>query len=658
MRPLISLGVVLFFGLLHSAPFSFSENITGSAQVSQSLSGVTSVGAGKVTLDLKGIDIIEALKILATQGSLDMIIGGNIQGRVTLYLNDVEIEDAIEIILLSNGLAYDRRGGIFYVMTQRDYEQIYGESFGGKKDAQIIKLVHAKANAIAKSLEQTKTRQGKIIVDDATNSLVLIDHPDAVARMKTIADHLDRPMDRRIFELKYAKAEDMKAKITEMLTKDVGVIEMDERTNKISVRDVESNLDQIQNVVNAFDEKPKQVLIEAKIVQVTLTDAYKLGVDWNSVFTKMQKDYSFRNKFSLASVGTFPSGFSEGAEVTIGTIGVDDNAFLIQALKTVGDANLLSSPRITALNNQEAKILVGESRPYATNTVVTPAAGATTTASTLSFLDIGIKLYVTPSISSDGFITMKIKPEVSSATDTYTYGDPVTEVPIVSTTQAETSVTVKDGRTIIIAGLVKDERSSDVDKVPLIGDIPLLSYLFRKTEKSIEKQELVIFITPHIVNGESDYLDVATTPPFHNQKFSVPEKHVFERRNRYPMDPNYQSSLTAENTTDPETYMVGSGGYERMSTSSTPEQYYYSIKDRILDFIQFDQAVPAGSRVLVTFRLASNGQLISEPLVVEGFVGNLPARVSEAVKRASPFEPFPQGITVPEKDFTMEFIFQ
>lgn len=635
----------LFFFPAH--PAALAEGLPDGSSVSNLAS------TGKVSLTLRGIDVVEALKVLSDRGNFNMVIGGNIQGRVTLFLKDVDIQDALEIVLVSSGLAYEKKGEILYVMTQRDYEQIYGESFIEKRDARVIQLKYAKAASIAKSLEQAKTRMGKVIVDDASNSLVLMDSPATLVRMEKIVESLDQEVTSRIFELKYAKAEDMKIKVSEMLTKDVGVMEIDARTNKISVTDIRSRLDQIGKMVHAFDERPKQVLIEAKIVQVTLNDEYKLGVDWQNVFTSLQNKVNLRSNFQLASQGTFPTGFTSGAEAVIGTFGGTNYAMLIQALKKVGDTNLLSSPRITALNNQEAKILVGESRPYATNTVVTPAAGATTTASTLSFLDIGIKLFVTPSISDDGFITMKIKPEVSSSSTNYTYGSPPTTVPIISTTQAETSVRVKDSNTIIIAGLIKDERVRNVNKIPIAGDLPLFGNLFRKTDKSIAKQELVIFITPHIISGENNYVDVPVTPPVNEERFTVPEAHLFERRGPNALDP---------------TYFKKNGNTERIikdniTTFSVPasmQEYYYTVKNTISNHTDFSKvhAGIAKGNIQISFRLSSTGELADGPFVRHTSNPNLVQPALDAVKASAPFQPFPESIHQKEKELVMDFIFE
>ena len=170
-------------------------------------------------------------------------------------------------------------------------------------------------------------------------------------------------------------------------------------------------------------------------------------------------------------------------------------------MDTVGKTNILSNPRITVINNEEAKILVGSSEPYVTSETTTTASGPTTTAESVNFIEVGVKLFVTPTIHGDGYVTMKIKPEVSSRTGSITTSTN-NEIPVVETSEAETTVMVKDGVTIVIGGLIKEQDIRTVKKVPLLGDLPFLGFAFRNENKSIEKTEIVIFLTPRIISGD------------------------------------------------------------------------------------------------------------------------------------------------------------
>lgn len=607
----------------------------------------------KITLDLKGMDVIEVIKMLATKGNLNIVIGSNVKGRVTIFLKSVDVMDAFEIILIANDLAYETRGSIIYVMTQREYESTYGERYADKKEVRVFQLKYAKAVEVSKALNQIKTKLGKVVVDEGSNTVVAIDSPLSIQQMAETVSAVDIPTVIKIFDLQYAKAADLKAKVQESLTKGIGTMQIDERTNKIVVTDIEKKMAEVSEMIAAFDDKYQQVLIEAKIVQITLSDKYQLGVDWDGVMKKLSKEISIKSAFQV----TAANALVPGGQIIIGALGASDYAVMIQMLKEIGDTNLLSSPRITAINNQEAKILIGTSQPYATNTV-TQGTSTTTTATNLSFIDIGVKLYVTPTINQDGFITMKIKPEVSSSTDKYTYGDPATTVPIVSTTQAETSVIVKDGTTIIIAGLVKDERSNTLDKIPFLGDVPLLGHAFSRTDNRVQKQELVIFLTPHIVSGDVDYIKNPKTYPMGDKGgFTLDEKPAFEQRNDYPIDPNYFKEDKKPPTK--EDWLHFFKGNKSSSAGLSAEGYYDSLKRKVIGNIELPKAkkVPKGGASVV-FTISPEGTLVGEPDIVRASNKELGSMAAAAVEKSSPFPAFPDTMGRKDQRFAVDVVFE
>jgi type II secretory pathway component GspD/PulD (secretin) len=187
-------------------------------------------------------------------------------------------------------------------------------------------------------------------------------------------------------------------------------------------------------------------------------------------------------------------------QVIVGSAIGDDITSTIKALQDFGDTEILSTPHIAVMNNEEARILVGRREAYVTSTT-TQAQTTATTAESVQFVDVGVKLYVTPTISENGFVTLKIRPEVSTKVDTLTTPSK-NIIPIVETSEAETRVMVKDGKTIVIGGLMKEETTLTKQKVPLLGDIPILKVLFSNRSDRIKKTELVILLTPHIITGE------------------------------------------------------------------------------------------------------------------------------------------------------------
>jgi len=637
---ILSSAVLLFI----ASPFSFAQY--------ESPYMATADSERDISLDLKGMDIVEVLKTLALKGNMNIVVGSNVRGRVTMFLKDVDVKDAFEIILLANNLASDRRGDIIYVMTEKDYEQLYGEKYGNKKEVRIIQLKYAKVAEVNKSLNQIKTKIGRVIADEASNTIVIIDAPQAIVKALEFIDMVDKPTSTRIFELNYAKAEDVKEKIQEILTKNVGSIQIDERTNKVVITDLVDRMPEVESVLAAFDAKQQQVLIEAKIVEITLNDTYKLGVDWEAVIKKLHKEITIQNGFKLAASG----GLVPGGEILLGTLGTGEYSAMVQALKTIGDVNTLSSPRITVMNNEEAKILIGTSEPYATN-LVTQGTSTTTTATELTFIDIGVKLYVTPTINNKGFIKMKIRPEVSNSTDTYTYGDPPTTVPVISTTHAETSVMVKDGATIVIAGLIKDERSNTTDQIPFLGDIPVLGLAFKRTQKEVEKKELVIFLTPHIISGEVDYLELPPSPPLGEERFTMAEQPTFDRRTPYKMSPEYLKPVSEQKKVRK---LAGEPLREKINSES-PADYFYNIKEKIMSAISVptkDSQMQPGDKVKVSFSLYSGGNLASKPEITESTNNHFSDLVIEAVEKSAPFPRFPLTIKESKRNFNLHIIYE
>ncbi|MDD5005131.1 MAG: secretin N-terminal domain-containing protein [Candidatus Omnitrophica bacterium] len=460
-------------------------------------------GPKKVSLDIKGMDILDVLKILSSEGNLNIVTGKNVSGRVSMFLKDVDIWDAFEIIIAANGLAYEKKGSIIKVMSEHDYELIHGEKYNDMKTLVTKRLRFANAKDVSNTLIQIKSAMGKVVVDESSNTLILLDVPEKVAAMENVISQTDVPteLETKVFDLNYAQPDKLKEQLQEVLTKGAGMLKVDERTNKIVVTDYPAKIAQIEQMVKAFDEKTKQVLIEAKIVQVTLSDQYKMGIDWKYVVDKQLNLTAFNISRTLTTTGS---------QVIVGETGTPtsphDFKVIIDMLKTFGDAKTLSTPRIMAISGQEAKILVGSKKVYVTDTVTQTNSG-TNTAEQVQFIDVGVKLYVTPTINKDGFISMKIRPEVSSASTNYTTAQG-NQVPIVETSEAETSVIVKDGITVVMGGLMKNEKTKNVYKLPLLGEIPFLGSFFRRTEDTVTKTELVIFLTPHIISGTENVIEV------------------------------------------------------------------------------------------------------------------------------------------------------
>jgi len=472
----------------------------------------------RISLDLRSMDIMDTIKFLSKQGDLNLVATKNVSGKVTLFLKDVTISDVLDIILLTNSLALEKKAGIITVMTEAEYEALYGEKYTDKKQTKSITLKYADPKRVGTILGNLKSSVGKVIIDDVTGMIILIDTPEKIKEMEEAAERADistvnriLPTVRETFELEYAKIGEVKGEITKALTKDIGTIEVDERTNKLVVTDLPHNMERIKALVADFDTKTREVLIEAKIVEITLNDDFAMGVDWSKVYGLAEDSMTFTGSFPF----TAPESSASKMKLSVGTLADNKYNFAITLIKSFGKVKVVSSPHIVVCNNEEAKFMVGTRDAYVTTTITTGDV-TTTTSESVQFIDVGVTLYVTPTINKGGFVKMHIKPEVSSISSTLvtTEGN---KIPIVDTSNVETDVLVKDGNTIILAGLIKKTTDQTTSKMPLLGSLPFIGKLFSNVSDTNARKELAIFLTPHIINGTEEMTrlkeDIKTRKP-------------------------------------------------------------------------------------------------------------------------------------------------
>ncbi len=513
---------VIFFFVLFSSLSIICSSLTYAQEPApaespaigiESASGSDSGGLNQhMALDLRDMDIVDTLKFLAIKGGINIIASKDVTGRVSLFLRDVTIKDALDIILIANNLAYEKRGSILYVMTEAEYKALHGENFKDTRKVRTYNLKYAKPESAFKTIDMLKSEIGKVLIDEESGMVVMMDTLEKLEGMRQALIQLDRPNETRTFSLQYAKAKDVQTALAMRLdAKKTGSVTLDEKNNQVVVTALPDRMKEAEGLVKSFDKKTKQVLLEAKILKVILSDDFDMGIDWDVVWKKVSSE-----GFSLAGDFAFPSATSNFLKMTVSnsTSKREPYSAIAKALQEFGETRNLSSPSIAVVNGEEAKIVIGRSEAYVTTTLAT---GSTTssTAAQVTFLDVGVQLIVVPTINDDGYVTMKIKPEVSSVDDQLTYqiaADVNNTVPLVAKTTAETTVMVKDNNTIIIGGMRKDEKVKTVDKFPILGDIPFLGMAFRKTSEKLEKTEIVVFITPHIISGDKDVVDEAPKP--------------------------------------------------------------------------------------------------------------------------------------------------
>ena len=522
----------------------------------------------------------------------------------------MSVWETFERIIEANDLAYERHGSVVSVMTAQEYEQLYGERFQGRTASRAITLSYAKAGQMATLLNQMKSSIGHVVTDDTSNTVVLRDVPPRLREMERLARELDRPTATRIYSFNYAEADKLKEKVQEFLTPGVGTMNFDARTNKVVVTDLEDRLARIGQVIYALDEQEQQVLIEAKIVSVQLLDNQSLGVDWQQVFAGIDTHAggNFRVLGDIVSPGT-----ATGVAIKYLMAPTPNTQLLLEALSHYGAVNTVSNPRLTISNNKEARILVGTKEVFVTTTTTLPtASGSVINSPQVQFVDVGTKLYVTPSVKRDGYIQMKIRPEVSTVASTVT-DIPNTRIPVVSTTEAETNVLVKSGSTLVIGGLIDNREERTRDQIPGVGSLPVVGALFRSRTTTNKKTELVVFLTPQIISPSGE----AVT--------AFPRAAAIER-------------------------VVGASGQGETVPVSYQNLLRETIQRRLTGRLD-GVALPLKSFGVV-FTLAPDGRLVSGPEI-----DDLPKAVGGAVKAAleaaAPFPPFPAGSPLTPVSFRM-----
>ncbi|MFH1519483.1 MAG: secretin N-terminal domain-containing protein [Candidatus Omnitrophota bacterium] len=307
-------------------------------------------------------------------------------------------------------------------------------------------------------------------------------------------------MDNAVVFLKYITASEALNLLRDVGSSNGGIM-INETSNSLIITDFPANVAKIKDLLTQVDIAPQQVLIEAKIVDITSTDLAALGVEWTADYNPGHGLFDrgtyyaerLTANISLAEDHSTLSGDQIG--ITALTLKNFPVTATVDALVRQGKAKLLASPSIAVINGEEARIIIGERYPIQERTQTT-----TGTTETVTFVDIGTSLRVTPNINDDGYITMRIHPEVSS------FASAVGSNPRITTREADTTVRVKEGETLVIGGLIKNTDNRTHDKIPVLGDIPFLGFLFSRTSKSVEQIELAVFITPKILRSRAEKL--------------------------------------------------------------------------------------------------------------------------------------------------------
>jgi type IV pilus assembly protein PilQ len=390
----------------------------------------------EISVDFRETAIEDVLRMLAKQADVDIIKSPKVTGTVTATLTDVPLAEALENILSSQGYAY--------IAT-----------------ANMIRIVPKD--------EILETREKMIS---------------------------------RVYRVTYANTKELEAALKKFISQD-GSISANPGTGNIIVTDIESKVNAINSFIEEIDRVTPQIMVEAKVYDISSKDNLDIGVEWNAGTATTYVDgvpAGVTNPFLTNAFS--PSSINKSTADGLIRFGYLNENFDMDTILHAGQekirAKLLASPRIMVLDNEEANIKIVEEIPYQELTETSGGGAIGTT----KFREVGVELRVTPHLTRDGLIRLILHPKFSARTGDVlinTGNSSVPSQPIVATRETTTTALIKDKQTVVIGGMKKQDISQQTDKIPLLGDLPLIGGLFRFHGESTQNSELVVFITPSLI---------------------------------------------------------------------------------------------------------------------------------------------------------------
>ncbi|MBP2683336.1 MAG: type and secretion system protein, secretin [Deltaproteobacteria bacterium] len=425
----------------------------------------------RISLDFKDAELSNIFRIIADVSNLNVITTDEVKGKVTLRLINVPWDQALDIILRSKGLGAVQEGNILRIAPTASIQREEQERLNAQKTIEMSKV-----EAMSREEETRTLREG--VFDTIPVS--------------------------------YSRASELLAKVKPQVSK-FAKLDSDDRTNVLIVKDLPQNIESLKKLVARLDTATPQVLIEARIVEVDTTFTRELGVQWGGNYTGTSGGTQYgiggMNSTAINATTTTPYspiapaapnlavnlpaaiGQGSGGGIAFGIL--RDNLRLdlaLSALESSGKAKIVSSPKVVTVDNKEALIEQGTQIPYST----VSASGTNT-----QFIDATLSLKVTPHITPDGRVSMKLEAKNDSQGETSPTGQPA-----INKKKATTEVLIGDGDTTVIGGILQISRTENTSGLPWLSKIPVLGYFFRKDTNTARNRELLIFITPKIIKAE------------------------------------------------------------------------------------------------------------------------------------------------------------
>ncbi len=556
-----------------------------------------------VTLNFTNVDINALVKVMSELTRRNFILDERITGKITLMTpTRISPEEAYQVFLSAleiKGFTAVEDGKIIRIIPTAAARQsglkvfkdnnIRGEGFVTK----LIRLNYINPQEVVRTITPLLTKDGNLIAYPTTNSIILTDSVSNIRKIETLLNALDVPAPEgkgkiNVYYLKNGNAEDiaklMQGLVSKMPAAQTGgvpqsvgtatllegavTITADKATNSLIIVGSPGDYETVKDVIQKLDIRRRQVYVEAAIIEMSLAKSREIGFEFqsynrvNSGSTSALGGTNFGNISSLIANG--PAGLTSLEGLTLAAVkgvftynGVEylNVGALIHALQSDSDVNVLSTPNLLTTDNQKAEIMVGENVPFITGQTQNATTSSTAILTSVERKDVGVTLKLTPQITSDDNVRLDIYQEISAIIDSPSGLNVNTVGPSTSKRSASTTVVVKDRQTMVIGGLIKDNVTSSVFKVPFLGDIPVLGWLFKSKSTTVEKTNLMIFITPYIIKNESDAGNLTKKKSDAQEDFR--KEHRIEKKNvepvlQKPEESAQQPASSAGESTDDE----------------------------------------------------------------------------------------------------------
>jgi len=496
-------GAFALLTILAAAARADEPKTTGAGQPKAKANAVvrlnaeTVSGVRLISLQTAKAEITDVLRMVAEQGELNLVIGPNVKGEVSVYLDNVDVQTALKSITLNNGFVYQVDDDVISVSKPPEATE---NPEPPPLVTRVFVLRSVDAERVRKALEFALTKHGKMAVLNE-NSQERYGVQSLTSLGGTVGG---QGSSGSTGGASTAGASQNYGGAAGMRVGPISAPDTAQSSNsrKLIVTDTKESVAQIAELVADLDKLPPQVLIEARIVEMTTELQRQLGIDWNinalANGPRLNHSWPLEHQAGFASgaeVMRTPSGAAKvTAGMSLGTIDFSQFTALLRANQSDNSIRLLANPRLLVYNNHSASILVGERYPILQATITD---FGTVTEAFSEYIPVGVQLEVTPTIMTNGTISLLVHP-ATSALGEDVVGTTGLRVARIRTRELDTRAILKDGQTIVLGGLISDRKTHSANKVPGLGDVPILDIFFRQESPSSERVDLLIFLTAHV----------------------------------------------------------------------------------------------------------------------------------------------------------------